>query len=45
MMLDELAQTIEQLEQMCPPPMEVWISRHAPDKDAKGNWASHRWGD
>ena len=37
MMLDELAQTIEQLEQMRPSPVEVWISRHAPDRDAEGN--------
>jgi hypothetical protein len=40
MMLDELTQTIEQLDQMRPSPMEVWISRHAPDKDAKGSWAA-----
>jgi hypothetical protein len=40
MMLDELARTIEQLEQMRPPPVEVWISKHAPDKDADGNWAA-----
>lgn len=25
---------------MHPPPMEVWISKHAPDKDADGNWTT-----
>jgi len=40
MMLDELAQTIEQLEQMRPPPVEVWISKYAPDKDVDGNWTT-----
>ena len=42
MMLDDLAQTIEQLQQMRPPLMEVWISRHAPDRDVKGNLATFK---
>lgn len=36
-LLDDLARTIEQLQQMRPPPVEVWISRLAPDRDATGN--------
>jgi hypothetical protein len=37
-MLDEIIQITEQLQQMRPPPAEVWLSRYAPDRDADGNW-------